>query len=298
MTKQNFTKKSTQKGSPRISRLRQRMIEDMQLRGLSQNTQSRYISGVKKLGCYYNNRRPDKISEEEVRSFFMYLIKETSLAADSIRVIFFAVKFFYKQTLGLEWKVFDLIRLPQKKNLPVVLSYEEVKKVLSYVYHPTYRMCLTLIYACGLRLNECLNLRLEDIDSACMVVRVVNGKGNKMRQVPLSKHILNRLREYWRIEHLAPWLFQSPKTGKPVSTNSVQAAFRDARQRAGIKKEATPHTLRHCYATHLLENRVDSRIIQSVLGHQSPRSTNIYTHLTSKTDLILNDAVNQLMIGL
>lgn len=297
MNDQNYTTKSIQKRNQRISPLRQRMLEDMQLRGLSPNTQTRYISGVKKLARYYN-RRPDKISEEQVRSYFMYLIKESTLAADTIRTIFFGVKFFFTRTLGLEWKVFDLIRLPQKKNLPVVLSYEEVKKILFYVYHPTYRMCLTLIYACGLRLNECLNLRLEDIDSTRMVVRVVNGKGNKMREVLLCKHILKKLREYWHIERPAPWLFQSLKTGKPVAANSVQAAFRDARQRAGIKKEATIHTLRHSYATHLLENRVDSRIIQAVLGHKSPSSTNIYTHLTSKTDLILKDAVNKLMAGL
>ena len=159
-------------------------------------------------------------------------------------------------------------------------------------------MCLTLIYACGLRLNECLSLRLEDIDSDRMVVRIVNGKGNKMRQVPLPEHILIKLRQYWRIERPDTWLFQSPKTGKPVSASAIQAAFRDARQKAGIKKKATPHTLRHCYATHLLENRVDTRIIQSVLGHKNASSTNIYTHLTSKTDLILSDALNKLMTGL
>lgn len=293
----NYSTKSPGKKIRRRSALRQRMIDDMQLRGLSQKTQERYIFGVQNLARYYN-RSPAKLLEEEVRSYFKYLKSETSLAADTIRVSFFAVKFFFTMTLGREWKIFDLIRLPQKKNLPVVLSYEEVKKVLSYVYHPTYRMCLTLIYACGLRLNECRNLRLEDIDSALMVVRVVNGKGNKMRQVPLSEHILKRLRQYWRIERPRPWLFQSIKTGKAISAHSIQMAFRDACQRAGIKKKATVHTLRHCYATHLLESQVDTRIIQAVLGHKSPKSTNIYTHLTSKTDLILNDAVNKLMAGL
>ena len=298
MTNQNFTTKSTKKGSLRdkkpISPLRQRMIEDMQLRSLSENTQDRYIKGVKKLACFYK-LSPDKISEEEVRSFFMYLIKKTSLAADTIRVIFFGVKFFFKKTLGREWKIFDLIRLPKKQNLPVVLSYEEVKKVLSHIHHPTYRMCLTLIYACGLRLNECLHIRIEDIDSDLMVVRVVKGKGGKMRYVPLCAHILNLLRQYWRLQRLRPWLFQSPYTGKPISGNGVRVAFRDARKKAGIKKEATIHTLRHSYATHLLENRVDSRLIQGALGHKCARSTSIYTHLTSKTGLILNDAVNRLM---
>jgi site-specific recombinase XerD len=225
----------------------------------------------------------------------MYLIKKTSLAADTIRVIFFGVKFFFKKTLGREWKIFELIRLPQKQNLPVVLSFEEVQKVLSHIHHPTYRMCLTLIYACGLRVNECINLRIDDIDSKLMVIRIVKGKGEKMRYVPLCKHILNLLRQYWRIQRPRPWLFLSPYTGGPIAANSVQGAFRDARQKAGIKKEATIHTLRHSYATHLLESGVDSRLIQGALGHKCTRSTSIYTHLTSKTGLILNDAVNELM---
>lgn len=293
---QNYNKEVTRKGNKRISPLRQRMIDDMQLRSLSKNTQDRYIKGVKKLGRYYR-RSPDKISEEEVRTFFMHLIKETSLAADTIRVIYFGVKFFFKRTLGREWKVFDLIRLPQKKKLPAVLSYEEVKRILSHIHHPTYRMCLTLIYACGLRLNECLNLKVEDIDSELMVIKV-KGKGDKMRYVPLPEHVLILLRQYWRLERPRPWLFKSPYTGKPIAANSVQAAFRDARQKAGISKEATIHTLRHSYATHLLENRVDMRIIQGVLGHKCPRSTAIYTHLTSKTDLILNNAINKMMSDL
>jgi site-specific recombinase XerD len=293
-TVRNYNKNFNQKRTVQVSPLRQRMIEDMQLRSLSENTQDRYIKGVKKIACYYK-RSPDKINEEEARSFFMYLIKETSLAADTIRVIFFGVKFFFKKTLGREWKIFDLIRLPQKKKLPVVLSYEEVKKVLSHIHHPTYRMCLTLIYACGLRLNECLNLRIKDVDRNLMVVRVVKGKGDKMRHVPLCGHILKLLRQYWRLQRPRPWLFQSPYTGKPISANSIQGAFRDARQKAGINKEATIHTLRHSYATHLLENRVDSRLIQGVLGHTCARSTAIYTHLTSKTDMILNDAVTRLM---
>ena len=293
-TVRNYNKDSNQKRTVRVSSLQQRMIEDMQLRGLSESTQALYIKGVKKLVCFYK-RSPNKISEEEVRSFFMNLIKKTPLAADTIRVVFYGVKFFYEKTLGQDWKIFKLIRLPKKQNLPVVLSFEEVRKVLSHVHHPTYRMCLTLVYACGLRLNECLHVKIEDIDSDLMVVRVVKGKGGKMRYVPLCAHILNLLRQYWRLQRLRPWLFQSPYTGKPISGNGVRVAFRDARKKAGIKKEATIHTLRHSYATHLLENRVDSRLIQGALGHKCAGSTSIYTHITSKTGLILNAAVNKLM---
>jgi site-specific recombinase XerD len=295
LSKENYNKKTTQKGSPRGpsgSFLRQRMLEDMQLHSLSANTQDRYIKGVRKLSRYYK-RSPEKISEDEVRDFIIYLIRESGLAPDTIRVTFYGIKFLYQKTLGRDWKIFDLIRLPQPKHLPVVLSYEEIKKVLSHIWHPTYRMALTLIYACGLRLSECLNLRIEDIESDRMVVKV-KGKGNKERYVALTKHVLNLLRQYWRLNRPRPWLFQSQKTGKPIASNSIQGAFRDARGKANISKDATIHTLRHSYATHLLENGVDIRIIQGALGHKCPGSTVIYTHLTSKTDLILIDAVNQM----
>lgn len=298
LSRENYNKKPAQKESPRGSGgsfLRQRMVEDMELHSLSANTQDRYIKGVRKLSRY-SQRSPEKISENEVRDFIIYLIRESGLAPDTIRVIFYGVKFFYQKTLGREWKIFDVIRLPKPQHLPVVLSFEEVKKIFTHIRHPTYTylMVLVLIYACGLRISECLNLRVEDIDSSRMVVKV-KGKGNKKRYVPLPQHVLHLLRTYWRLNRPHPWLFKSQKTGKPIGANSIQVAFRDARQKANINKNATPHTLRHSYATHLLENGVDVRIIQGALGHKCPRSTVIYTHLTAKTDLILNDAVNRMM---
>ncbi len=292
-SKPDNNKNTTQNGSPRSNFFRERMLQDMTLNGLSGNTQKRYIKSVRKLSRYYK-RSPEQISEEEVRDFIIYLIKESGLAPDTIRVTFYGIKFFYQKTLGLEWKIFGVIRLPQSKHLPVVLTFEEIQMILSHIRHPTYLMALTLIYACGLRISECLNLRVENIDSKRMVVKV-KGKGNKERYVPLPGHVLLLLRQYWRLNRLRPWLFQSQKTGKPIMTGSLQSAFRDARQKAGISKKATIHTLRHSYATHLLENGVDIRIIQGALGHKCPGSTVIYTHLSSKTDLILVDAVKRMM---
>jgi len=293
LSRENYNKKPTQKGSPRGSFLRQRMLEDMELHSLSANTQDRYIKGVRKLSRYYK-RSPEKINENEVRDFIISLIRESGLAPDTIRVIFYGVKFFYQKTLAREWKIFDVIRLPKPMHLPAVLSFEEIKKIFSHIRHPTYLMALVLIYACGLRRSECLNLRVEDIDSSRMVVKV-KGKGNKMRYVPLPQHVLHLLRKYWRLNRPRPWLFKSQKTGKPIGASSIQVAFQDARMKANINKNATIHTLRHSYATHLLENGVDVRIIQDALGHKCPGSTVIYTHLTAKTDQILNDAVNQMM---
>ncbi len=291
--REHYNKKATKSEKPHGNFFRQRMIEDMELHGLANSTHKRYIEGVRKLSRYYK-RSPEKIKEEEVRNFIVYLIRESGLAPDTIRVIFYGVKFFYMKTLGHDWKIFNIIRLPKPKHLPVVLSFEEVRRVLSHVRHPTYKMALTLIYACGLRLSECLNLKVEDIDSSRMVLRV-KGKGNKLRYIPFPKHVLQLLRNYWRLCRPHPWLFQSTHRQKPISTNSIQGAFRDARDQAGINKKATVHTLRHSYATHLLENEVDVRIIQGALGHNSSKSTEIYTHLTAKTNLILNNAVNRMM---
>ncbi len=293
---QDYTKSSSRKQPRRENIFRQRMLEDMQLNHLSENTQNNYIRGVRKLARHYK-RSPEKISEKEVRDFILFLLNDSGLTVDTIRVVFYGVKFFYQKTLGMNWEMFDLIRLPQPKHLPIVLSFEEVKKVLSHIHHPTYRMALNLIYACGLRLSECLNLRVEDIDRHRMTVRV-KGKGNKVREIPIPEHVLRLLRKYWHQSRPHPWLFKSRWTDKPISVCCIQAAFRDARVKANISKKATIHTLRHSYATHLLENGVDVRIIQGALGHRSPNSTRIYTHLTSKTDLILNHAVNQMMCRL
>lgn len=293
---QDYTKDFVKKERRPDSPLKRRMKEDMLLHNLSKSTQIHYLNGVKKLAKHYH-LSPDKISEEAVREYIIFLKEKSGLSFDSIRVIFYGIRFFYLKTMGWDWKIFDIIKIPQPKHLPTVLSFEEVKKILSHIHHPLYRMILTLIYACGLRFSECMNLRVEDIDSARMVVRV-KGKGNKYRDVPLPERVLDLLRRYWRLKRPRPLLFPGYQSHRPVAASSVRCAFRDACQKANIKKKATVHTLRHSYATHLLENGVDIRIIQGTLGHNSPRSTVRYTHLTSKTDQILNQAVNQQMAQL
>jgi len=299
---QHYTKSSPKKPYPKgsqgsqgsqVSPLRQRMLEDMALNNLSKSTQENYIHGVLKLARYYR-RSPVKIREEEVRRYILYLKGQSGLSLDTIRVIFYGIKFFYQKTMKWNWKIFDIIRVPQPKHSPVVLSFEEVKRIFPHIYHPMYRMLLTLIYACGLRLSECINLIVKDIDGSRMMVRI-KGKGSKYRNVPIPEHVLCLLRDYWHLKRPAPWLFPSEKTGSPVAPSTVRVAFRDACEKAKINKKVTVHTLRHSYATHLLENGVDIRIIQGALGHQSSRSTVIYTHLTSKTDQLLNKAVNQQM---
>lgn len=312
--KSNCTTKSPKNGSGESSQgsqgsqvsgsaLRQRMFEDLQLHGLAVSTQEKYVRGVKSLASYYD-RSPDKINQEQVREFFLNLKNKKKVSPSTITPIYYGIRFFYEKTLSQKWEIFNIIKPGKTERLPVILSFEEVKKVLSQLYHPTYRMCLTMIYCCGLRISEGVNLLVEDIDSSRLVVRII-GKGNKMRYVPLPDQILKDLRIYWRFARPRlprPFIFPSEKSTpeyiKPISQRSVERAFNDAIKRAGITKAATVHTLRHSYATHLLEKGVDLRTIQIVLGHKNPKTTAIYTHVTPHLTQVLNQAVNKLMTNL
>jgi len=296
------SQQSENKPAKPVSELRKRMIEDMELRGYSLGTQAHYIDGVKSLARFYK-RSPDLIGEQEVRGFFLHLKNKQKCSPSTIILKYYGIRFFYEMTLDQKWRIFDIVKPPKRQHLPVVLSIKEVEKLLSYITVPVYRMCLTLIYCCGLRLGEAVNLKVGDIDSDRMMVRV-KGKGDKLRDVPLPQHTLIRLRQYWRLERPSPYLFPSPysqKSGKPsqpLTHKSLEIAFKDALHQSGIdktKKDATVHTLRHSYATHLLECGVNLRIIQGVLGHQSPKTTALYTHLSQKTDQIFKKALNRLM---
>lgn len=180
----------------------------------------------------------------------------------------------------------------------MVLSTEEVRTVLSLIRSPVQGMALTLIYACGLRLSEGAHLKTGDIDSGRMLVWVRNGKGGKDRSVPLPERILELLRQYWEKGHPQPWLFPSPRGNRPISLSSLQRTFHDVVRQGGIDKPASVHTLRHSYATHLLERGVNLRVIQSLLGHSSPNTTAIYTHLTENVVDHLSTSLNALMADL
>jgi site-specific recombinase XerD len=278
----------------------QRMLEDMQLHGFSKGTQKNYMDAVRTLANHYQ-RRASRLTEEQVRDFFLFLVNEKKLASPTIKLYYYGIKFFFEKTLEQEWHIFDVIKAQRKKQLPYVLSQEDIKKILSHVKNPCIRMCLIMNYSCGLRLSEGRNLQVSDIDSSRMVVRV-NGKGNKIRYVALPNRSLELLRKYWRNDRPRcsyPWLFPSRiKKDSPISQSSVETAFREALKESGVARKATVHTLRHSYATHLLENGVDIRIIQGALGHRNPKTTAIYAHLTQKTALILTKALNKLMDNL
>ncbi len=286
--------------------LRQRMIEDMQLRGFSARTQECYVAAVRQLAKHYHTR-PDRLTEEDLRRYFLYLANEKKVARATATIALCGIRFFYEHTLQQHWTTLRFVRPPREKKLPVVLSREEVRRILAEVRIPVYRACLTTIYACGLRLLEGAHLQVPDVDSARMVLHI-HGKGKKDRYVPLPAPTLEGLRAYWRTHRSPLWLFPAPTRhglphalahgGGPVTRSSLQSAFRRALLRSGIAKRAHVHTLRHSYATHLLEAGVNLRIIQDNLGHGSARTTQVYTHLTREVKATLTDPLNQLMQGL
>jgi site-specific recombinase XerD len=278
------------------------MIEDLQLRGLSKRTQDAYVRAVIQLAKHYG-RSPEHIDEEEVRQYFLYLKNDKQVAPTTFTQALCGIKFFYERTLKREWSTFDLVRPRREKKLPVVLSVAEVHRILGCLYHPLYRACLSTIYTCGLRIQEGVHLQVQDIDSDRMMVHVRRGKGAKERYVPLPQFTLKMLRQFWRTHRHPVWLFPSPAGStlypamaiRPIHVSSVQKAFRSALRESGIQKKASVHTLRHSYATHLLEAGVSLRVIQAYLGHSSPKTTAIYTHLTRKVEVVTTEVIDRVM---
>jgi integrase/recombinase XerD len=279
--------------------LRQKMIEDMQLRGFAVRTQEAYLLAVRQLAKHYH-KPPDQINEEELRQYFLFLKNEKHAARATCTIALCGIKFFFERTLGREWKTFEFLRPLKEKKLPVVLSVAEVGHVLACVQRQRHRVCLTTIYACGLRLLEGVGLQVKDIDGERQLLHIEQGKGGKDRYVPLPKTCLQMLRHHWRTHRNPVWLFPSSveAADQPMNESSVQKAFRAALQKSGIHKQATVHTLRHSYATHLLEAGVNLRIIQCYLGHASPTTTAIYTHLTSITEAQTHHTLNEMVAGL
>lgn len=284
--------------------LRKRMIEDLQLRGMSKKTQDSYVRSVRKLAEHYH-KSPDLITEEELRQYFLYLTNIKKYARATVTIALCGIKFFYNYTSRRDWPSVKLIRPKREKKLPVILSVEEVRKIIGLIRLERYRTCLSTIYSCGLRLQEGISLRIEDVDSGRLLLHI-HGKGSKDRYVPLPPKTLELMREFWKAHRNPTWIFPSPGrcgldmpiSNEPLSRTSVQNAFRQARIEAGIHKRATVHTLRHSYATHLLEAGVNLRLIQEYLGHNTPTTTSVYTHLTGKAQSSAAQTINRLMADL
>jgi len=285
-----------------LSQIQQRMLEDLQLRGRSERTIETYLRSVRLLEEHCR-KSADQIGEQEIRDYFVYLHQGKGWSRPAITIALCGLKFCFEQTMHRDWNVFSVIRPKLEKKLPVVLSREEVKAVLEMVRLPFYRVCLQTIYSCGLRLQEGTHLRIEDVDSARLRLHLRTAKAGKHRCVPLPQSTLLALRQCWKTHHNPVWIFPAsgrggigrPTSERPVPFSNVQDAFRQACRSAGIHKHASVHTLRHSYATHLLEAGINLRQIQEYLGHSTPKTTAIYTHLTEPANQQAQDVVDHLM---
>jgi site-specific recombinase XerD len=228
------------------------------------------------------HRSPEELGEQEMRDYLHYLIQEKKASQSGVSQAYSALKFFYETTLKRDWNGFKIPRVQVRKKLPVVLSQEEIQAILSAVGNLKHRALLMTIYSAGLRLSEVVHLKVSDIDSQRMMIRVQQGKGEKDRYTLLAQRTLEVLREYWKEYRPQDWLFPGKPATEPLSVSSVQRVFEKVLLRARVKKPASVHTLRHSFATHLLEAGTDLYHIQRLLGHTTLKTTAVYLHLSRK----------------
>jgi integrase/recombinase XerD len=289
-----------------------RFKQYVELRDYRLPTKKEYVRMAWKLAEHFESD-PAALTQDQVRDYFLFLREEMGASAGTMKMAKWALRCFYQDCLRhLDWTVFEELRIAEPKSLPVVLTREEVQKVLGQVREPRFGVCLRLMYYCGMRISEATHLCVQDILShrhpPCLHVH--NGKGAKDRFVPLPLPLIEELRQWWRTHRNPTWLFPSPgaspngaepgsaqamrRATRPMSTGSVQMVFQLARAASHVHPEATPHTLRHSYATHLLEEGVSLRQISQYLGHASLDTTAIYTHLTAVSEARTQAALQQL----
>jgi site-specific recombinase XerD len=263
-----------------MGQLHDRMAQDMVLRRLRPATQRNYLLYCRKFAAYYR-RSPLDLGQEEIRAFLLHCIQQKQVAHETYRQIYAALKFLFSVTLKRAWEV-EHIPYPRRppQQLPFVLTTEQVGRLLAGVMVLKYRLVLMACYAAGLRINEACRLRVRDIDSKRMLIHVQDGKRGQQRVSILSPRLLKELRDYWRADRPSWWLFPGASSMEPVLPDTVRQALAQARDQQGIDGRCTPHTLRHCFATHLLEAGVDLVTIQKLLGHATLKTTLLYTHVT------------------
>lgn len=261
--------------------LKQRIYEELLLRGNSARTQYNYFLSCRVVWNYFD-KHPAQINNSELREYFLKFMR-SPVAASTVACRLHAVRFLYKHVLGLERAALWQIIPPRSKSLPQVLSLNEVQQLIHKVHSCHFRTLFNVIFTCGLRLSEGLRLQVDDIDGQRMMLFIRQSKGAKDRYVPLPVKTYELLRHYWKIYHPPqPYIFVNLKTGQPYSTKSAQSAFAAARKACGIRKAVSIHTLRHSYATCLIENGIDLRCIQIFLGHQNLKTTMKYLHISGK----------------
>ncbi len=264
--------------------LRQRMLDDMRIRNFALNTQEQYIISVAAFAKYFG-KSPDQLDCEDIRTYQLHLLKDKGLSPSSLNVTVCALRFLYRVTLGRNWDIHTIPYARKPKKLPIVLSRDEVARFIDVIRNLKYRTVIMTTYSAGLRVSEVTRLKITDIDSHRMCIRVEQGKGQKDRYVILSKRtarLLRRrihLRQYWEDYRPSHWLFMDRRRMDHLPISTVHAVCKQTRIDSGIQKEVTPHTFRHSFGTHLLEAGTDLRTIQILMGHRSLSTTAIYLHV-------------------
>lgn len=270
-----------------MSALRQQFLQDLQLGGFAERTCEAYVRAVRQLAAYFH-QSPDTLSEAQVRDYFSHLRNERQFARGSLTIAYSGIKLFFRRTVPRDWKTLEGLRVPPEMKLPDVLTVEEVREIIEATRSEPCRVCLWTIYSLGLRLSEGVSLQIGDIDAARSLVHVHRGKGAVDRYVPLPASTLSVLRRYWTTHRNPRFLFPALGRGRkegetavePMPRATIQGALCRVVKQLGIRKRVSVHTLRHSYATHLLETGINLRLIQKYLGHRSLQTTTIYLHLT------------------
>ena len=262
-----------------MTELRRQMDDDMVVRGMADRTRETYLWAVTGLAKFYR-RSPDGISDAEIQAYLLHLIRDRQRSWSTCNIVVHSLRFFYHTTLKRDRTTFSIPSPRQPGKRPALLSRAEVQRLIAHAPNLKHRTMLQTTYAAGLRLNEVLHLRVGDIDSARMTIRVEQGKGGQDRYTVLSACLLDALRAYWKVARPATWLFPSGSRPQPMDPSGLQRAYQTAKRRAGITKPGGIHGLRHAFATHLLEAGVDVHTIQRLLGHRSIQTTTRYWHLT------------------
>jgi integrase/recombinase XerD len=268
-----------------MTALRKRMLEELQRRNYSPTTIRAYLHAVEAFAQHFG-KSPDKLDQEHLRQYQLHLLHDRKFTVGTIVSTIAALRFFFVRVLRRPYREIDLVYPKRPERLPTVLSQEEVAQLIASASNLLDYAMLTTLYATGVRRTELIRLKTEDIDSQRMIVHIRQGKGNRDRDVPLTPKLLETLREYWRWmkpkTYLFPGMVDNWRADKPLTPKCVWIAVRDAAKRAGIKKRVSPHTLRHSWATHLLENGTDIRTIQLLLGHAELEATTVYLHLSRR----------------
>jgi integrase/recombinase XerD len=265
-----------------MTTLRQRMIDDLRVRNRSAHTIKAYIACVAHFARHFG-KSPELLGPEEIRQYQVYLVNERRVSWSHLNQSVSALRFLYSVTLQRDWAITRIPSPRQPRKLPVVLSQAEVKRFFDSIHNLKYLALMMTAYAGGLRTSEVVQLRISDIDSSRMVIRIRQGKWQKDRYVMLAPTLLTVLRLYWRQERPTTWLFPSKHSDQPISTHAVANICRRLGVAAGLKKPVTVRALRHAFATHLMEAGKNIRVIQILLGHRSLRTTQRYTYVSTKT---------------